>query len=191
MFVMKKLLPPFIYIFLKIIFSKISQIIMQIKFYKKTKTFITADCYINKINAIKIGKNFGVSPRVTLLCQDPERGSILEIGDDVKLNFDVHINSDCGGVIKIGNNVIVGPRVVMRSSNHRFEDLKTPIMNQGHKPGEIIIEDNVWLGANVIVLPNVKIGSGAIVGAGSVVTKDIPANTIAIGVPAVVKTIRV
>lgn len=63
---------------------------------------------------------------------------------------------------------------VFRASNHRFESLTVPIRDQGSEAGYIIVEDDVWIGAGVEVLPNVRIGNSSVVGAGSVVNKDIP-----------------
>jgi len=58
---------------------------------------------------------------------------------------------------------------VIRAANHRFADVSRPIMRQGHDYGEIVIEDDVWIGANCVITPNVRIGRGAVVGAGAVV----------------------
>ena len=94
------------------------------------------------------------------------------------------INADCKGEIIIEDNVSIGPNVVMRASGHRYEDLHVPIRLQGHHKGKIIIRDGVWIGANAVILPNVTIGKGAIVGAGAVVTKDVDDFDIVGGVPA-------
>lgn len=90
----------------------------------------------------------------------------------------------CSGFIKLGNNVIIGPNSVLRAANHIFTDLDKPIRYQGHSGGKIIIEDDCWLGANVIVLKDVTVGKGSVIGAGAIVTKDIPPLSIAVGVPA-------
>lgn len=66
--------------------------------------------------------------------------------------------------------------------NHKFEDLDILIKNQGLDKKGIVIEDNVWIGANVTILDGVKIGSGSVVAAGAVVNKDVPQNTIVAGV---------
>jgi acetyltransferase-like isoleucine patch superfamily enzyme len=139
---------------------------------------------IRDARSIRVGRNFRLSPGCKLLCQDPQAGSELVIGDNVALNFDVTLNADNGGQIIIGNDVLLGPGVYIRASNHRFISIDTPIRLQSHLPGKIIIDDGVWLGTNLVVLPNEHIGKGAVVGAGSVVTKDIPALTIAVGNPA-------
>ncbi len=135
-------------------------------------------------NSVKIGKNFGISRDCEIYCQDPENGSQITFGDRVKLNSGVIINADSGGKIIIGNDVLIAHNVIMRASNHRFDKNDVPILDQGHTPGTIILEDDVWLGAGVLVMPDVKIRKGAIIGAGAVVTKDIPEYSIAVGVPA-------
>lgn len=139
---------------------------------------------------VKIGRRFGVSEHCALFCQDPKQGSRLEIGDDVLLNIGVMVNADCGGSIVIGNRVLIGPYVVIRAANHRLNAIDIPIQQQGHEPGTIIIEDDVWLGAHVTVLPNVRIGRGAVIGAGSIVTHDVPPMAVAAGSPAAVVRFR-
>jgi len=82
------------------------------------------------------------------------------------------------GII-IGDNVWEGPGVKIISANHDFEDLKK------HIPGKpIVIGNNVWIGANAIILPEVTIGDNAIIGAGSVVTHDVEKNCVVVGNPA-------
>ena len=88
------------------------------------------------------------------------------------------------GHIKIGDNVLIGPNVVLRASDHIYSSVEVPIRMQGHRFGSIIIGDDVWLGSNVIVTSGVNIGGGCVVGAGSVVTKDLPPMTLCVGVPA-------
>lgn len=86
--------------------------------------------------------------------------------------------------IYIGRNVLIGPNVVFRASNHAFKRRDTIIRQQGHKPGRIIVGDDVWIGANAVILPNVDVGMGAVIGAGSVVNKEVASYTIVGGVPA-------
>jgi galactoside O-acetyltransferase len=111
-------------------------------------------------------------------------GGYIEVGANSAFNRNVHINASIGGKIIIGEYVLVGPNVTMRSSGHVFSDLTTPIRYQGHTAKDIIIENNVWVGSNVTILGGVKISTGAIVGAGAVVVNDIPPYAIAVGVPA-------
>lgn len=107
----------------------------------------------------------------------------MELGEQVAISPCVHLGAD-GGSITIGAQTAVGPGTVIRAANHRFSSMRIPIMQQGHTPGSIIIDDDVWLGANCVITPNVRIGKGAIVGAGAVVTHDVPPYAIVGGVPA-------
>ena len=110
--------------------------------------------------------------------------SIVEIGKNASFNSNVMINGRGVGKILIGNNVLIGPNVVIRSNNHNYEDPNIPIINQGMTNGEIIIKDNVWISSNCVILPNCTIGEGSIVAAGAVVTKDIEPYSIVGGIPA-------
>ncbi|MCD6461281.1 MAG: acyltransferase [Thermoplasmata archaeon] len=103
-------------------------------------------------------------------------------GDNVTLNMFTWINA--AGGVEIGNNVLIGPRVIIHSANHRFADRETPIRYQGHEYRRVVIEDDVWIGGGAIILPGVRIGKGAVVGAGAVVTKDVPPFSVVAGVPA-------
>jgi acetyltransferase-like isoleucine patch superfamily enzyme len=107
----------------------------------------------------------------------------LEMGHRVAINYQVHIDAS-SGFIRIGNDVLIGPNCVLRAADHVFTDRTRPINSQGHRWGRIIIEDDCWLGANVVVLKNVTIGRGSVIGAGAVVTRNIPPYSIAVGVPA-------
>ena len=87
--------------------------------------------------------------------------------------------------ITIGNNVLIGPNVVISSATHNIDYRirnKDNHMDIGGAP--VVIEDNVWIGANVTVMPGVTIGKHSVIAAGSVVTTDIPPDTMAAGVPA-------
>ena len=106
----------------------------------------------------------------------------IHIGDDVTLNEWVYL-SGFGG-LRIGNHVRIGHRVSIITSDHRYGDMNIPIYQQGLIFGEVIIEDDVWIGCNATILKNVRIGRGAIIAAGAVVTRDVPENTIFGGVPA-------
>ena len=88
------------------------------------------------------------------------------------------------GPITFGNDILLGQNVVMSGLNHDYEDPSKPISEQGFNVKEIIVEDGVWMGAGVIVTPGVRIGRNAVLGAGSVVTRDIPAYSVVVGNPA-------
>ena len=111
-------------------------------------------------------------------------GGNIRIGENFSINVNSYIGAADGGNINIGNNVLIAQNVVLRASNHNFSDNTIPINKQGHSIGKIIIEDDCWIGANVVVTPNVKIGKNSIVGAGAVVTSDIEPFSIVAGVPA-------
>lgn len=107
----------------------------------------------------------------------------LVLEDFVAISPNVNIGAD-DGEVRIGRQVAIGPGTVIRAANHRFERSDVPIMVQGHKPGTVIIEDGVWIGANCVITPDVRIGRGAIVGAGAVVTRNVAPFAIVGGVPA-------
>lgn len=94
------------------------------------------------------------------------------------------------GGITIGDNVYTSPFVQMVAVNHVYQDRGQPIISQGITAQGITIEDNVWIGSAAIILDGVRIGKGAVVAAGAVVTKEVPPFTIVAGIPAqVVKEI--
>lgn len=113
-----------------------------------------------------------------------------DCGKNISIGKNVFINSGCKfqdqGGITIEDGVLIGHNVTLLTLNHE-ED---PACRQNLHAAPITIGRNAWLGANVTVLPGVSIGEGSIVGAGAVVTKDVPANAVVVGVPAkVIKTI--
>jgi galactoside O-acetyltransferase len=114
---------------------------------------------------------------------DAADGSIT-IGNRTSFNIGVILDANIHGEIIIGNNVLVGPNVVIIASSHAHSRIDIPMRDQGHISGRIVIEDDVWIGANSVIIPDVVIGHGAIIGAGSVVTHDIDAFVFAAGVPA-------
>lgn len=107
------------------------------------------------------------------------RGDI-ELGDNVSINPYACLS----GKVTIGNGVRIASHVSIVGFNHGFDDIETPIHRQPLTSLGIEIGDDVWIGANAVVLDGVKIGRGAVVAAGAVVAKDVPAMAIAGGVPA-------
>ncbi|MFA6005274.1 MAG: acyltransferase [Patescibacteria group bacterium] len=108
----------------------------------------------------------------------------IEIGDNVYFNHDVLLIVHGSASIKIGNDVLIGPYSYIFTKMHGYYTRRIPIRSQKETFKSIVIEDGVWLGANVIVMPGVTIHKGAIVGAGAVVTKDVKSYTIVGGIPA-------
>ena len=88
------------------------------------------------------------------------------------------------GGVHIGNSVLVAPGVKILAVNHLFGDVTQPVMAQGIEARGIVIEDGAWIGGGAVVLDGVRIGQGAVVGAGAVVTRDVPAFSVAVGSPA-------
>ena len=126
------------------------------------------------------------------------RGTIIEVGTggSVIIGEGTHIQAACNlkgflASVKIGRNVQIAPHCGFSPYEHNFEDRSATIKSQGiRSAGDIVLEDDVWLGLGVKVLEGVRIGQGAVIGAGAVVTKDIPAYAIAVGVPARVVRLR-
>lgn len=118
------------------------------------------------------------------------QGRNIIIGEDCLINHNNVLQAGKGEAkIKIGNYVHTGPNVMMFAYNHGFYSTEIPTKEQDYFDADIIIDDDVWIGAGSIILAGVHIGKGAIIGAGSVVSRDIPEYAIAVGAPAkVVKT---
>lgn len=107
----------------------------------------------------------------------------IKIGYNLFLNRNVNIVAR--DEIIIGDNVIIGPNTIINSGSHKYESRNVLIRDQGHKKAPITIGNDVFIGGNVVILPGVSIGDGAIVGAGSVVTKSVAPYTVVGGTPAV------
>ena len=159
--------------------------------------------------SVHFGHNVFIGDRVTIF-QDRDGGSV-EFGDRVHIYGETFIQTGSGGSFKIGNNshihprcqisaycsginigceVQIAPNCAFYPYNHSVEP-GTPIQEQPlYSKGDIIVDDDAWLGFGVIVLDGARIGSGAVVGAGSVVTDNIPDGGIAVGVPARVVKMR-
>lgn len=124
---------------------------------------------------IVIGRNVRIRTGVVL--QTPDE---IVIGDYTGLNPYVTIY----GKVTIGRYVMVAPHVMMAGGDHKFDDPSRPMKLQGHTSRGIVVEDDVWIGANAVVVDGVRIGRGAIVAAGTVVTKDVEPYAIVGGNPA-------
>ena len=128
------------------------------------------------------GKNVNIQPRAYFLS-----GRNIRVGD----NSSIGERSRLLGQVTMGHDVMMGEDVLMLTQNHRFDRTDVPMDVQGFQPEEgIEIGDDVWIGARVIILPGVKVGTGAILAAGAVVTKDVPAWAIVGGNPAKVIRMR-
>jgi acetyltransferase-like isoleucine patch superfamily enzyme len=125
---------------------------------------------------------------------DVSQGAIFEFPERVDLGDRVFVNRGAlitaRADISIGDDVLIGPYVVINSGDHNYSDLIQSIGSQGHKTGPITIGNDVWLGAHCVILRDVTVGDGAVVAAGAVVIADVPPQTLVAGVPAVPKKLR-
>lgn len=122
----------------------------------------------------KVGKNPWIEPPIRF-----SYGSNIFIGDCFYANFNFTVVDDY--TVTIGDNVLIAPNVTISVTGH-------PVHHELRENGEmfsfpVTIGNNVWIGSNVVINPGVTIGNNSVIGAGSIVTKDIPANVVAAGVP--------
>lgn len=126
---------------------------------------------IDKDSAIKIGKHICTYSNVHLTACD---GGKMSIGNNCFFNRGCIVI--CRDNITIGNHVSFGPNVAIFDHNHKFD--YDGIKSDEYRTGEVVIGDNCWIGTNVIILKNCHIGEGAVIGAGVVIDRDIPAHSI-------------
>lgn len=130
--------------------------------------------FLTKKIILKMGENVNIE-------KGAEFFDSLEIGN----NSGVGVNCVLSGKVIIGDDVMMGPEVFIYTFNHRFDRTDIPMWKQGHESMKPVqIEDDVWIGSRVTILPGVKIGKGSIIGASSVVTKDVQPYSIVGGNPA-------
>jgi acetyltransferase-like isoleucine patch superfamily enzyme len=131
--------------------------------------------------AIVLGDDIILAPYVLLQC----KSAMIRIGSRCGFGPQTIVLATSGNDVEIGTDVAIAPRCVIGGGDYRTDRLDQPIAQQGIKPGRsIVVEDNIWLGTGVVVLSGVRIGCGSIVGAGAVVTRDVPRFTVCAGVPA-------
>src|ERR1041384_1189539 len=148
------------------------------------------------LRAIEISRNWSdivlersvaLDQGVVLLCSGPPQANKLIIRSGTYVNrytiFDAHQH------LEVGHDCMIGPHCYITDADHGTEPGRS-VQAQSMKKSPVIIEDEVWLGTHVVVLPGVRIGKGAVVGAGSVVTHDLPSNSVAFGRPARVVRMR-
>ncbi len=121
------------------------------------------------------GKNVNVEKGVYF-----GKGNNITIGSGSGLG----VNSVVHGPLYIGENVMMGPDVIILTQSHKFDKTDIPMNQQGFEIRKVTIEDDVWIGTRVVIMPGIKIGRGVIIGAGAIVTKDVPDYAVIGGVPA-------
>ncbi|MEF2553992.1 acyltransferase [Aurantimonas sp. A2-1-M11] len=127
-----------------------------------------------KSRLAQMGYRTGIFPSVVI-----HNPALVSIGEECSIAEFVHIWG--GGGVEIGDRVLVASHVSITSMSHEPE-AKIFALTAVRKP--VVIEDNVWIGTGAVILSGVRLGTGCIVGAGAVVTNDVPANWIVVGVPA-------
>lgn len=105
-------------------------------------------------------------------------GKGLVMGDNSSIGPHGYVG--CSGKITIGKNVMFGPKCSLFAENHIFSDTEVDIKSQGVAQKGITIEDDCWIGSNVTILDGVTIGKGSVIGAGTLVTKDVPAGSVVV-----------
>lgn len=185
---------------------------MRGSFYKlwfrksKGMVFVGRNVTIRTPQMIKAGKNLTIKDYVSIQALSREgiefgdnvmigcytiiecTGVIRELGEGLKVgansNFGDYNFIGVRGPVRIGNDVLFGPRVSIHAENHIFERVDTPIRKQGESREGVTIEDDCWIGSGAIILDGVMVGRGAVIAAGAVVAQDIPPFSVAAGVPA-------
>lgn len=139
---------------------------------------------------ISIGTDCSIGKRAVITAWDCHGSDIFTpriiIRNKVSIGDDCHITAI--NKVYIGNNVLTGKKLTITDNSHGKTDQEalqlSPSNRQLYSPGPVIIEDGVWIGDKVSILPNVRVGRNSIIGANAVVVKDIPPNCVAGGIPA-------
>ena len=166
-----------------IIFHKLAQEALQItsEINNKYNTPEQIVELFSKLTGTQVDKSFRCFPPFYTDC-----------GKNIKIGKNVFINACCRfqdqGGIEIGDGSLIGHNTTIATLNHDFNPDKRANLH----PSPVKIGKNVWIGSDCTILPGIEIGDGAVIGAGSVVTKSVPANSIAVGSPArVIKQIEI
>jgi len=146
------------------------EIIRSGKRYLNRGIVIGSHCYIHSGSRFILG---------TL---DDNPHTDLIIGDFVQINWGCYISGEGG--LEIGDRVLIGPNVCILSAGHGYMDDKKLIQQQGLTYGKIVVEEDVWIGGGSVILQEVRLGRGCVVGGGSTVVKDVPPYAVVAGNPA-------
>lgn len=155
--------------------------------FKCKDLHVSANVRIDGIKYINLGSNIYLSRGGWFHAIDSYGSQTfspkLTIGNGVKISENVHIGCVCN--INIGNDVLIGSKALIIDHHHgTYHDLATAPAERNLDYNPIVIHDKVFIGENVVIFPGVVIGESAVIGANSVVTKSIPAYSIALGSPA-------
>ncbi len=141
---------------------------------------------VSSVKSIIIGDKVNIRPNSWLNCQTNRRNKdliSLRIGDGTYIGRFCQINA--WESVTIEENVLIGDFVLISDCDHNFDNPELPIIYQGDKfKGQVHIKSGAWIGRNAVIMPGVSIGHNAVVGANSVVTKNVLDNSVVGGVPA-------
>ncbi len=148
--------------------------------------YIHPGVHIVRPRFISIGDNVTISTDTDIYVHPVDRDSrefIIQIGNNVHIGRNNIIGARKSVILE--DHVLLGPHVMIGDHSHRYEDVAVPIkLQDATEAGPVRIERDSWIGANVFILPNVTIGRHSVVGANSVVNRDIPPYSVAVGAPA-------
>lgn len=174
--------------------TRIRSVIGKMLYFVFGKYLPSAHCFIKPVGIIckyvrafegrmildKCGRGVNIYPKAQF-------SSKVELGNNSDIGFAARIQGKC----VIGDNVMMGPEVMIWTTNHNTSDLSVPMMYQGIEEEQPVrIGNDCWIGSRAIILPGIKIGNGVIIGAGAVVSRDIPDYAVAVGNPAKVVKYR-
>jgi acetyltransferase-like isoleucine patch superfamily enzyme len=178
---------------------RLKTLLLSIRLRWSRKTRLAVAAYIKGAANIRFGARCKILDGASI---DASRGGLVALGDEVTINRLVMLTGGRGGIrlgsqveinnmtivdgtggVEIGERTLIGPGVRIISYQHRFAG-RQPVRQQASDAKPIVIGRDAWIGANAVILAGVTIGEGAVIGAGAVVSKDVPAWSIAAGVPA-------
>lgn len=140
--------------------------------------FVTKALTVYNTSRIK-GKHGKISGKCVIYNQKN-----IFLGENTYINGGSYLHAGPKSKIIIGNNCLISYNVHIRTVDHLYEKVDIPIIFQGNEEKSVTIGDNVWIGYAAQILPGVNIGNNVIIGAGAIVTKDVPDSCVAAGVPA-------
>lgn len=147
------------------------------------KSLLAPGCKLYRVGNFSVGENSSIMSYCVL--EGDEKGECI-IGDGISLGEYSHIT--CVNRVVLGDGLLTGRFVLITDNSHGKgildEGEVAPLLREVYSKGEVVIGKNVWLGDKVTILPNVHIGDNVVVGANSVVTKDVPSNVVVAGNPA-------
>jgi len=156
-------------------------------YYRSLGVRMDGYCWLRRVSIprcwadIRLGANVALDDGVVIVIGGGPKPDKIVIGADTYVNrytiFDAHDH------LHVGRRVMIGPHCYFTDADHGTAP-GSSVQSQPMRRAPLIIEDEVWIGAHVVILPGVRVGAGAVIGAGSVVTRDVPAMAVVAGAPA-------